>query len=413
MSGFGLFERVGVEIEYMIVDAETMAVLPIADRFLVDEKGEPQSDLVVGSLTWSNEIVLHVLELKTGEPAMSLHGLAAPFQDAIRQATTRLAPFGAFLLPSGMHPTMDPASETRLWPHDSGDIYAAFHRIFDCSGHGWANLQSVHINLPFRDTAEFRRLHAAIRVVLPLMPSLAASSPLMEGRVTRWLDTRLEMYRHNAARVPSVCALVVPEPVESESEYRDTILDRIYRDLEPLDPEGTLRDEWVNARGAIARFHRNTIEIRVLDTQECPLADLAVAAATTSAIRRMTDEETASIDTLNALSTERLAVVLENTITNGDRAIIEDRDYLECIGWTRGPASARDLWNAIIDRGIDDGADRPRFERALEHILSQGCLARRIIRTIGDDVSKNTVAAAYRRLAGCLTRGELLDSPPM
>ena len=33
----------------------------------------------------------------------------------------------------------------------------------------------------------------------------------------------------------------------------------------------------MNSRGAIARFDRNAIEIRVIDVQECPKADLAIA----------------------------------------------------------------------------------------------------------------------------------------
>ena len=47
-------------------------------------------------------------------------------------------------------------------------------------------------------------------------------------------------------------------------------------DIAPLDPDGTLQHEWLNSRGAIARFDRNAIEIRVLDIQECPVADLAI-----------------------------------------------------------------------------------------------------------------------------------------
>ena len=43
-------------------------------------------------------------------------------------------------------------------------IYDTFDRIFSCKGHGWANLQSMQINLPFRGDEEFARLHAAIRV---------------------------------------------------------------------------------------------------------------------------------------------------------------------------------------------------------------------------------------------------------
>ena len=41
----------------------------------------------------------------------------------------------------------------------------------------------MHVNLPFADDAQFARLHAAIRLVLPLLPALAASSPIAEGSV--------------------------------------------------------------------------------------------------------------------------------------------------------------------------------------------------------------------------------------
>ena len=52
----------------------------------------------------------------------------------------------------------------------------------------------------------------------------------------------------------------------------------MYDDIAPLDPDAVLQHEWLNARGAIARFDRNTIELRVLDVQECPRADLAICA---------------------------------------------------------------------------------------------------------------------------------------
>jgi hypothetical protein len=240
---------------------------------------------------------------------------------------------------------MDPLRQTKLWPHDYSVVYETFDRIFGCTGHGWANLQSAHLNLPFRDDEEFRRLHAAIRATLPLLPALAASSPIVEGRITPWLDTRIEVYRHNAERVPSVSGMIVPETARSEGEYHDVILRPIWADLEPHDPDGVLREEWVNARGAIARFDRGTIEIRVLDTQECAVADLAVIAAATALIRRLTDEATASADTLNALPTERLASILLDTATRGDRSEIDWREYLEALGWAHGACRARDVWD--------------------------------------------------------------------
>ena len=56
-------------------------------------------------------------------------------------------------------------------------VYEAFDRIFDCRGHGWANLQSVHLNLPFGDDDEFGRLHAAIRSSFPCCPLSPPARP--------------------------------------------------------------------------------------------------------------------------------------------------------------------------------------------------------------------------------------------
>src|SRR2546421_126116 len=121
---------------------------------------------------------------------------------------------------SGLHPWMDPARDMRLGPHEGSEIYETFNRIFGCRGHGWANLQSVHVNLPFADDEEFGRLHAAIRLILPIVPALAASSPFVEGRATGMLDNRLAVHGSNSSRVPSIAGRVVPEPVFSIQRYR-------------------------------------------------------------------------------------------------------------------------------------------------------------------------------------------------
>jgi gamma-glutamyl:cysteine ligase YbdK (ATP-grasp superfamily) len=136
----GLFEGVGVELEYMIVDAETLSVVPAADALLSVVAGGPESEVERGSVAWSNELVLHVLEMKTNGPAPSLAGLGRDFRGEVRHANDLLESLGARLMPGGMHPWMDPALETRLWPHEYNDVYKTFDRIFGCAGHGWANL---------------------------------------------------------------------------------------------------------------------------------------------------------------------------------------------------------------------------------------------------------------------------------
>lgn len=413
MSGsvLHLFEGFGIEIEYMIVDPASLAVRPIADQLIHAVAGAYQSEIANGDVAWSNELALHVIELKTNGPAPTLAGLADAFQRNVREVNARLAPLGGRLLPTAAHPFMDPDTEFVRWPHEHGDVYASFDRIFGCGGHGWSNLQSMHVNLPFAGDEEFGRLHAAIRVLLPILPALAASSPLLDGRATGLLDSRLDVYRTNARRVPSVSGDVIPEPVFDAAGYQREILERIYRDLAPLDPEGTLRHEWVNARGCIARFDRSAIEIRVLDTQECPAADLAIAAAATCVARALADERASAGAAQRSMPTARLVQVLRATTAQAEAARIDDADYLALFGWPGGACSAGELWMSLVERFV---APDPLAEGAaapLERILSQGTLARRILRRLGDGFDRARVLCVYAELADCLGAGSLFGAP--
>ena len=150
-----LFEGFGLELEYMIVRRAGLDVYPVCDQVLAAEAGSVTNEVEHADINWSNELVLHVVELKTSGPAPALAGLAAAFQRHLGRVLARLAPLDGRLMPTACHPWMDPVAEMRLWPHDYHPIYRAFNRIFDCRGHGWANLQSLHINLPFQGDDEF------------------------------------------------------------------------------------------------------------------------------------------------------------------------------------------------------------------------------------------------------------------
>jgi carboxylate-amine ligase len=402
-----LFEGVGIELEFMIVGCESLDVAPRADWLMTRVAGELTGDVDRGSIAWNNELALHVVEFKTNGPAPTLEGVAARFQAEIETANTLLAEERLRLLPTAMHPWMDPAREIRLWPYEFNEVYSAFDQIFDCRGHGWGNLQSMHVNLPFGDDAEFGRLHAAIRMILPLLPGLAASSPLVEGRRTELMDNRLEMYRKNCARVPSVTGRVIPEPVFSMRAYEEELLGPIYRDLAPYDPDRKLQHEWVNARGAIARFERMAIEIRVLDVQECPRADIAIANVVMELARSMAEEEWASHGQLVAWNVDPLADLLLAHIKDADCAYIGDRHLLRMFGYRHSStAESRQLWAWIIDRLAARGRLLPDTERVLEHILSRGCLARRILGAVGQGRSSD-LTQVYGVLADCLAGGQL------
>ena len=55
-----------------------------------------------GAVRWSNELVLHVIEMKTDGPAPALEGLAELFQTEIRALDEMLLDHNARLLPAAM-----------------------------------------------------------------------------------------------------------------------------------------------------------------------------------------------------------------------------------------------------------------------------------------------------------------------
>ncbi len=399
----GLFEGYGVELEYMIVGQKSLDVLPICDRLIQAECGQIQSDVDRGRFSWSNELVLHVVELKTSAPVDSLHGLAGAFHGEVRRINQQLGALGGRLMPSAMHPWMNPFREMRLWPHDFSAVYEAFNQIFDCRGHGWANLQSVHLNLPFADDAEFARLHAAIRLILPLLPALAAASPLAEGRLTGRMDQRLHVYRSNSAKIPLIAGRVIPEQAFSEAEYREQIFEPMYKAIAPLDPEGVLQDEFLNARGAIARFDRGSIEIRVIDIQECTAADIAVLQLVVAVLKSLVQERWGSLNDQTLVAVEPLFELLLKSIDQAERAELNHPDLLKLFGFPGTRCTLQELWRHLYEAAAPEMD--PETQQAIENILEHGPLARRISRRLSADASIPAITTLAEELCECLQDG--------
>jgi gamma-glutamyl:cysteine ligase YbdK (ATP-grasp superfamily) len=405
---YRLFSVFGVEIEYAIVDCATLDVKPIADRLLRDRRGAVAGDVARGSITWCNELAAHVVELKTEKPVRALAGVEHAFACEVREINRRLARHGAMLMPTGMHPWMDPDAETRLWPHAYSDVYEHFNRVFDCRGHGWSNVQATQLNLPFGNDSELERLHAAVRLLLPILPALSASTPVVDGELTEWADNRMRAYGTNSARVPSVAGLIVPDNATSRTQYETEVLGGIYRELAPHDPRGVLRHEWSNARGAIVRFDRMAIEIRILDSQECPRADLAILAAISAVLRRLVRGEWSYLNEQQAFSTTALAALLRDAIDRADRATVGDRAYLDALGsGLAAPCDLGSLWRDLLQRAMPvvDAA----WREPLGVILDRGPLARRIERAAGPRPERSRLAAVYRDLCACLDEGRVYE----
>jgi gamma-glutamyl:cysteine ligase YbdK (ATP-grasp superfamily) len=403
-----LWDRCGVELEYMIVDKKTLKVLPRADIGLgKDEHGDFVSETEHGPVGLSNELVAHVLEFKCAEPVASLKGWGNTFHKEILLANKKYAEIGAMLLPTACHPFMDPLTETHLWPYESTEIYHTYDRIFNCKGHGWANLQSTHLNLSFSGDEEFGALHAAVRALLPLIPAIAASSPYLDGSYSGYKDARIEIYRHNQERVPSITGAVIPEAVFNYADYDREIFQKVERDIAPFDTEHLLNHFFLNSRGAIARFDRGAVEIRLVDIQECPDADVAIAELETATLKALAAGTFCDPPFLRTLDTQKLAAILAKTTALAEDAVIDDTDYLRNFGIIQGTMRAGDLWKRIFE------AVKSSISQAsavtLVKILERGTLSTSLYKALGEDPGHELIVYEYARLAECLAQNTLYE----
>lgn len=401
MQPLALFSALGIELEYMIVDKNTLSVNPIADQLIYFVCGHYANEVIRKQVLWSNELARHVIELKGNGPIHDLVPYVQNFSKEINFINQLLMQWNACLMPSAMHPWMIPDKETQLWTHGDRAIYDQFNAIFDCRGHGWSNLQSMHINLPFANDAEFVLLHSVIRLLMPIMPALSASSPVVESQLNGIMDNRLMMYASNCQRIPSITAQVIPEVVTSIADYHDKILKPIYQDIGPLDPNNILQKEWLNARGAIARFERATIEIRILDVQENPEIDLAIAALIEASLEYLAKKYAEDKEHLMRWPQAPLVDIYANTVRAAGRASIVDRDYLRLFDINEVGITALEIWHSLYATLKDQ---LQPWQIILEQLLQQGCLAERISQKL--ITNSFNFHAEYKKLCECLDKGK-------
>jgi len=401
---YHLFEVYGIELEYMLVYNNTFKVAPIVDKLLTKKAGELTSDVENGAIAWSNELVAHVVELKTNGPSDNLNELSDLFYKNVLEINAILKPLQAQLLPTAMHPLLNPLRDTELWKHDYNEVYELYNRIFNCKGHGWSNVQSTHINLPFYNDKEFEKLHAAIRIILPLIPGLCASSPILEGKNTGFKDARLEYYKTNQKEIPELTGLVIPERVFTKVDYYATIFEPIKKSIKPHDTNNILDHHFLNSRGAIARFDRNAIEIRLVDIQESPKADMAICVLIIEVLKLLVNKKLSPIQQQKKWLKQELFKVFNPIIKDAENYHISNLDYLNLFLIDES-ISVKNLWRHLY--GLTKEQIHESHHKTLETILNEGTLATRILKAVGEDYSGRNIKKVYSKLANCLQENTL------
>lgn len=404
-AAYGFFEVAGLELEYPIVDRD-LNVKSLVEPAFRALAGHPTSDVDLGAIGFSNEFADHVLELKTQQPMASFSEMERVLYEGVQRFGAVLRDeFGARLFPTAIHPWFDPM-DARLWTRSGLRVYTTYARLFNVRTHGWMNVQSCHLNLPFGTEAETVALYNAAALLVPYLPAIAASSPMHDGELQIANDARMDFLTRIQARVPESCGRMVPEYIESFADYRRNILHPMYAALDRMRDAGSIRYEFFNTRAAILRFSRKALEIRVLDTQECVKMDVAIAVFTKCALQFLTRE----------LLAGRMALPDHNVLVGDFHSTVRDASQ----AMVRAPhlsdqtqVHVSEVLRHLLDNARDfmHAAEAPYLDLVAATIES-GSLAENIRRELQPCAGKSrdefieSARRTYIQLADCLDANE-------
>lgn len=250
-------------------------------------------------------------------------------------------------------------------------------------------------------------MYNATALVIPYLPALAASSPMFDEQLQEAVDNRMEwIFRHQAA-IPETQGEILPEPIASISDYRRRILQPMYQAIEARPGARVLKRDFLNARGAVLKFARRALEIRVLDMQECVKVDVAIAVFVRSVLRYYAQQVTAG-----RMSMPPRRILLDDfhattRCGSGARVVAPQfGDQLERDA--AGKASARDALRALNRLALRTvRRDEAHYLELVGNIIEAGSLSERIRDRLAP-FSRDTEAlhretrSVYGELSDCL-----------
>ncbi len=387
---------------YSIVHRDTLEALPIAAEVLEAIRAATTTGTKT-TVEWRLSTAEHLIQLEPVKGSRPSQALARRISAKLAKADRVLQGSNAMLLPTGAHPLLR-AVDARP-TIGAGDPFELLpESSFDRHVHGHINSPTLRVGMPFEGDEEFTKLHAAVRVLLPIIPALTASSPFLEGRLTGYKGSRalsmVEAYRSH----PSLLGSVVPEAVFLQEDYDRIVLTPIAlafaQRSEGADPD----PEALNARAAVAFFDRGVLELRVMEPQEHPAMDLALVEFVRVVLKAMMTGRWVSSYLQRAWTEQDLEAVYMDVIKDAGITLFPNREYLMMFGLlNQDEMTAGMFWQHLFVKVYEDLSDEART--LVGHILEHGCLARRILQSAGPDASEQDIKRVYSELAQCLVQG--------
>lgn len=387
---------------YSIVDRITLEALPLADEVLGAIRTASKTG-ARATMDWKPSTATHLIQLEPVRGSKPSPALARRISVQLAKADGVLKWHKAMLLPTGAHPLLRAADA-----HPSVGAGDPFEQLpldlFDRRVHGHINSPGLYLGMRFSSDEEFAKLHAAVRVLLPIIPALTASSPFLEGKPTGYMDSRaLQMIKAYEGH-PELAGAIVPEAVFSQEDHDRIVLAPIARVFAQRNTEDGADAEALNVRGAVAFFDRGVLELRVMDPQEHPAMDLALVEFVRVVLKAMMSGRWVSSYLQRAWTEQDLLAIYLQVIKDAGATLFPSREYLMMFGLlNQDEMSAGMLWQHLFVELYEDLSDEART--LVGHILEQGCLASRITQRVGTDASEQSITKVYSELAECLAQG--------
>ena len=246
---------VGVEEEFMVLDADTLGLTPRADE-IIDAAGDENI---------KQEIRQSMVEISS-KTATTIRDLHRDLHDLRLRATTLAYERGLRVAAAGTHP---------FSPAETQDLTDKPRYRYVAGISGWVGRRATavfgtHVHVALGSPEKALGVVEAMLNDLPTLVALSASSPLWEGQDTGFASARLAV----RAELPRTG---LPPSFDSLAHYRST--------LESLRTSGLVPDAsylWWDVR---LQDRLGTIEVRLLDAQPSLHDTVALAGLVQALVR--------------------------------------------------------------------------------------------------------------------------------
>ena len=250
-----------VEEEFALLDPDTLDLVNRFEDVQAAALGSALEPHLVG------ELIASEVEVKTG-PCEAFPALAGTIGERRAQLADLVAALGLALGPTGTHPWAD-WKEQRIidTPHYRRNDELLRYVVWRNNTFG------LHLHVGIHGADRAIRVHDALRVLLPDLLALSASSPFVEGVDTGLHSSRTQIFTRFFPR----CG--VPDPYGTWAEYERYV--RLLYETRSIDEHTQL---WWSVRPHLAF---PTVEIRICDAQPDLAEALALAALAASLAARI------------------------------------------------------------------------------------------------------------------------------